>query len=193
MASSMKDDLRYTPSDCFETFPFPEGYESSVALESIGREYYEFRAALMIRNDEGLTKTYNRFHDPNESSPDIHQLRELHAAMDRAVLNAYGWQDIQPVCEFFPEFDDEEEEDESGRPKRKKFRYRWPEAIHDEVLAKLLDLNRQRALEEGQVDPATVAAAIEAASQKKAAKKSAPKKRKDTSTQTMFAMGEGEA
>ena len=24
-ASSMKDDLRYTPSDCFETFPFPEG------------------------------------------------------------------------------------------------------------------------------------------------------------------------
>ena len=22
--SSMKDDLRYTPSDCFETFPFPE-------------------------------------------------------------------------------------------------------------------------------------------------------------------------
>ena len=24
-ASSMKDDLRYTPSDCFETFPFPDG------------------------------------------------------------------------------------------------------------------------------------------------------------------------
>lgn len=24
--SSMKDDLRYTPSDCFETFPFPEGW-----------------------------------------------------------------------------------------------------------------------------------------------------------------------
>ena len=23
MASSMKDDMRYTPSDCFETFPFP--------------------------------------------------------------------------------------------------------------------------------------------------------------------------
>ena len=24
--SSMKDDLRYTPSDCFETFPFPDGW-----------------------------------------------------------------------------------------------------------------------------------------------------------------------
>ena len=68
--------------------------------------------------------------------------------MDRAVLDAYGWQDIQPVCEFIPEFDDEEDEDDNGRPKRKKYRYKWPEAIHDEVLARLLELNRQRAEEE---------------------------------------------
>ena len=34
--SSMKDDLRYTPSDCFETFPFPENWESRPALESGG-------------------------------------------------------------------------------------------------------------------------------------------------------------
>ncbi len=58
--------------------------------------YYEFRAALMVRNDEGLTKTYNRFHDPDERDPDILKLRELHAAMDRAVLDAYGWTDLQP-------------------------------------------------------------------------------------------------
>ena len=102
----------------------------------------------MVRNNEGLTKTYNRFHDPNEDSPDIVRLRELHAAMDRAVLDAYGWHDIQPVCEFIPEFDDEEDEDENGRPKKKKYRYKWPEAIHDEVLARLLELNRQRAEEE---------------------------------------------
>jgi hypothetical protein len=148
LASSMKDDLRYTPSDCFETFPFPIPYESNTSLERAGEVYYDFRADLMIRNNEGLTKTYNRFQDPNEDSADIQRLRELHDAMDRAVLDAYGWQDIQPVCEFFPEFDDEEEEDENGRPKRKKYRYRWPEAIHDEVLARLLELNRQRAEEE---------------------------------------------
>ena len=71
--------------------------------------------------------------------------------MDRAVLDAYGWQDIQPVCEFIPEFDDEEDEDDNGRPKKKKFRYKWPEAIHDEVLTRLLELNRQRALEDGQI------------------------------------------
>jgi hypothetical protein len=70
--------------------------------------------------------------------------------MDRAVLDAYGWHDIRPVCEFFPEFGDEEDEDENGRPKREKYRYRWPDEIRDEVLARLLELNRQRALEEGQ-------------------------------------------
>jgi hypothetical protein len=44
----------------------------------------------MVKNNEGLTKTYNRFHDPDEPSADIGKLRELHAAMNRAVLDAYG-------------------------------------------------------------------------------------------------------
>jgi hypothetical protein len=151
LSSTFKDDLMYAPSDCFETFPFPVAYESNAMLDQVGNAYYDFRAAVMVRNHEGLTKTYNRFHDPNEDSPEIVRLRELHAAMDRAVLDAYGWQDIQPVCEFIPEFDDEEDEDENDRPKKKKYRYKWPEAIHDEVLARLLELNRQRALEEGQI------------------------------------------
>lgn len=149
-ASSLEDRLRYTPSDCFETFPFPESYESNTRLEHAAKAYYDFRADLMIRNNEGLTKTYNRFHDPNEDSPDIQRLRELHAAMDREVLDTYGWHDIQPVCQFFAEFDDEEDREDNGRPKRKKYRYRWPEEVRDEVLARLLDLNRQRAPEGGQ-------------------------------------------
>src|SRR5205823_4407758 len=99
--STMKDDPVYTPSDCFETFPFPEDFETDPNLEAVGKEYYEFRAALMVRNNEGLTKTYNRFHDPNERSPDIQQLRDLHAAMDRAVLDGYGWTDLKPTCDFF--------------------------------------------------------------------------------------------
>ena len=32
----------------------------------------------MVRNNEGLTKTYNRFHDPDERNPEILKLRELH-------------------------------------------------------------------------------------------------------------------
>src|SRR5581483_7175533 len=93
-ASSMKDDLRYTPSDCFETFPFPQAFETSPALEAAGQAYHDHRAALMVARNEGMTKTYNRFHDPDEHCEDIVRLRELHAEMDRAVLRAYGWDDL---------------------------------------------------------------------------------------------------
>ena len=92
--------LAYAPSDCFETFPFPENWETNTELESIGQEYYEFRAALMIRNNQGLTATYNRFHDPEEDDADILKLRQLHTQMDTAVLAAYGWTDIPTTCEF---------------------------------------------------------------------------------------------
>ena len=143
--SSMKDDLRYTPSDCFETFPFPASWESHPALEAAGKAYYEYRAALMIRNDEGLTKTYNRFHDPYEQDAEIAELRRLHAAMDRAVLDAYGWPDIPTDCEFLLDYEIDEEE---WGKKKKPYRYRWPDAVRDDVLARLLELNAQRAREE---------------------------------------------
>jgi hypothetical protein len=147
LGSSMKDDLRYTPTDCFDTFPFPEDWESRHALEAAGEAYYQFRADLMVRNDEGLTKTYNRFHDPDEDSPDIIRLRELHAAMDRAVLDAYGWTDIPTDCEFLLDY--EVDEEESSR-RKKPWRYRWPDEVRDEVLARLLQLNSQRAAQEAQ-------------------------------------------
>jgi hypothetical protein len=85
-SSTLEDRLNYSPSDCFETFPFPENWETNPELESIGQEYYEFRAALMIRNNQGLTATYNRFHDPEEDDADILKLRQLHTQMDTAVL-----------------------------------------------------------------------------------------------------------
>ena len=106
--SSMKDDLRYSKTDCFETFPFPKNWETDPNLEAAGKTYYEFRAELMVRNDEGLTTTYNRFHDPDEDDADILKLRELHAAMDRAVLDAYGWDDISIDCEFIADYEVEE-------------------------------------------------------------------------------------
>jgi hypothetical protein len=145
--SSMKDDLRYTPTDCFETFPFPPDWTTSLTLEAAGQAYYDFRAALMIRNNQGLTDTYNRFHDPSERDPDILRLRELHAAMDRVVLDAYGWTDIPTDCVFRLDYEEPEEDDEEAPKRRKKkpWRYRWPAEVHDEVLARLLALNRARA------------------------------------------------
>jgi hypothetical protein len=141
-ASSMKDDLRYTPSDCFETFPFPEGFEISPTLEAAGQAYHDHRAALMVARNEGMTKTYNRFHDPDERSEDIVRLRELHAEMDRAVLRAYGWDDLADRAE--PVFLDETNEDDHTYQGR----LFWPSAFRDEVLARLLALNAERHAEE---------------------------------------------
>lgn len=155
-ASSMKDDLRYTPTDCFDTFPFPRGWQTGKALELVGREYHEARAGIMARHDEGLTTTCNRFHDRDERNPDILRLRELHDAMDHVVLEAYGWSDLaaQARCEFLLDYEDEGDEDDSLPRKRKKpWRYRWPDEIRDEVLTRLLDLNIKRAKEERAENP----------------------------------------
>jgi hypothetical protein len=141
-ASSMKDDLRYTPSDCFETFPFPKGFETSPSLEAAGQAYHDHRAALMVARNEGMTKTYNRFHNLDERSEDIARLRELHAEMDRAVLCAYGWDDLAEHAE--PVFLDETNEDDHTYQGR----LFWPSAFRDDVLARLLALNAQRAAAE---------------------------------------------
>ena len=148
LGSTRGDGSVYTPTDCFETFPFPEGWQENAALEDAGRVYYETRAELMVRNDEGLTSTYNRFHDPNEQSAEILHLRALHDAMDRVVLDAYDWIDLRPECKFLLDYDDEAEEEASPGRRRRPWRYRWPDELRDEVLARLLSLNQQRAAAE---------------------------------------------
>jgi hypothetical protein len=192
-ASSMKDDLRYSPSDCFETFPFPAALQDSAVndpaheatcqnLEAIGERYHQFRAELMVSNNEGLTSTYNRFHDPAETSSDLMELRRLHGELDQAVLAAYGWSDVPTACGFGLDYLDTEDDaqlpDElqeridsgelffwdagdaldfqgqlqaygaiTGRRKLP-WRYRWPDSVRDDVLARLLALNAERYAEE---------------------------------------------
>jgi hypothetical protein len=57
---------------------------SDLLVESeIGQRYHQFRSELMIVNNEGFTSTYNRFHDPVETSSDLLELRRLHGEMDQ--------------------------------------------------------------------------------------------------------------
>lgn len=151
-SSSMKDDLRYAPSDCFETFPFPFGFETDPILEAAGQAYYDHRAALMVEHKEGMTTTYNRFHDVSEKNAAIATLRSLHAEMDKAVLHAYGWHDLAAEAVFL-----EKPEDDKGKGYRKgeperdhtyQGRLHWRSDIRDEVLRRLLKLNGERAAEE---------------------------------------------
>jgi hypothetical protein len=141
-ASSLGETLRYTPTDCFRTFPMPVDVEVPRLVTSNGSAYYDYRATLMATREEGMTKTYNRFHDPTETAEDIQRLRELHAATDRAVLEAYGWHDLAKRAE--PVFLDETNEDDHTYQGR----LFWPSDFRDEVLARLLALNAERHAEE---------------------------------------------
>ncbi len=153
-SATHEDRLRYAPSDCFETFPFPLGYETDPALEAAGQAYHDHRAALMVVHDEGMTTTYNRFHNVGEKNAAIATLRSLHAEMDSAVLRAYGWHDLAAEAVFL-----EKPEDDKGKGYRKgeperdhtyQGRLHWPSEVRDEVLRRLLKLNGERAAEEAE-------------------------------------------
>lgn len=52
--SSMKDDLRYSPSDCFGNFPRPLKGQSGANISVLGNDYFDHRAALMVARNEGM-------------------------------------------------------------------------------------------------------------------------------------------
>jgi len=68
--------------------------------------------------------------------------------MDRAVLDAYGWTDLVSTCEFLLDYEEDEEDEAGSSPHKKPWRYRWPDDFRDEVLARLLALNKERAEQE---------------------------------------------
>jgi hypothetical protein len=63
-SGALETRLRYSPSECFDTFPFPEGLwqTANPALADLGERYHEHRRALMLRLWLGLTDLYNLFH-----------------------------------------------------------------------------------------------------------------------------------
>ncbi|OQA22518.1 MAG: hypothetical protein BWY63_00795 [Chloroflexi bacterium ADurb.Bin360] len=134
--STLETRLRYLPRDCFETFPFPTftDHASRLTLDTLGETYHEHRRQLMLARQEGLTITYNRFHDPAETAADIARLRELHVEMDQAVAAAYGWDDLDLGHGFH--------ETAQG------VRFTLSEPARWEVLDRLLALNHQRHAEE---------------------------------------------
>jgi hypothetical protein len=129
--STLETRYTYTPSDCFETFPFPVFL---AGVDDIGKHYYQHRQSIMQTRQEGLTKAYNRFHNPAEISPDIAEFRRLHIEMDQAVAAAYGWQNIDLGHDF--------------HDTKQGIRFTISEAARREILDRLLALNHQRHAEE---------------------------------------------
>ncbi len=138
-------------------------------LETIGEAYHEHRRHLMLCMQLGLTKTYNLFHSIaisasgisdkdkqvvamqkhlsntphtisfNEAIQGIIKLRELHVQMDEAVLDAYGWNDIQLRHDFY---------DVEYLPENDRIRFTIHPDARKEVLKRLLELNHKIHAEE---------------------------------------------
>jgi hypothetical protein len=64
LSSTMKTDLNYSASDCFETFPFPTD-AALVTLDTIGAQLDAARAHYAALTWQGLTTTYNQLKDPD--------------------------------------------------------------------------------------------------------------------------------
>ena len=158
-SGSLETRLRYSPSDCFETFAFPADlwHIANPALAALGERYHEHRKSLMLSLWLGLTDIYNLFHardlspalvvkvskkpadEAERGYTGILELRRLHVALDTAVRDAYGWQDL-PLGHDFHEIE--------TLPENDRVRYTISPAARKELLKRLLALNHARAAEE---------------------------------------------
>ncbi len=141
--STLRTDVNYSPSDCFATFPFPPAeYEQLAAgawrladmppvfqeAAQIGATYHEHRRQIMQDRQLGLTKTYNLFHNPTCTDADIVELRRLHVALDRIIIACYGWDDLDPQHDFYPN-------------ERGQIRYTVAPSVQRELVWRLMELN----------------------------------------------------
>lgn len=136
-SSKMKQDLRYTHGDIFETFPFPDGVLSGedTELAALGEEFFNARRDYMIANDKGMTKFYNDLHDPDCDDAAIVACRDLQKKIDDAVMAAYGIDDIDLRIGFH---------EVDYLPVEKNTRYTMSEEARQMVLARLALLNKER-------------------------------------------------
>ncbi len=163
-SGALETRLCYSPSDCFETYAFPEGLwqTTSSSLAAIGERYHEHRKSLMRSLWLGLTDIYNLFHS-SDLSPEkvakvskkpidesergyegLLELRRLHRELDIAVRDAYGWQDLELGHDFH---------EVETLPENDRVRYTISPAARKEVLKRLLALNHTRAAEEAASAP----------------------------------------
>ena len=152
--TTMKTDPNYGPSNVLQNFPLPCGLEENNCLHSAGRVYHKHRKELMRSLWIGLTKIYNLFH-ARDLSPEmvaqvskkdadaaaagfeaLLELRRLHAQLDLAVCDAYGWQDLDLDHGFY---------EIETLTENERVRYTISPAARREVLTRLLTENHARA------------------------------------------------
>ncbi|QFP75031.1 type IIL restriction-modification enzyme MmeI [Deinococcus sp. AJ005] len=133
-SSSLETRMRYTPTDCFETFPFPEILKAD-ELFSLGERLKAARRRAHEVFDVGLTGIYNRLHDPSEIGPEISALRDVHVAVDERLKMLYGFGDVDLGHGFH---------DVGYLPAEDRTRFTISESARLELLRRLASLNKER-------------------------------------------------
>ncbi len=152
-------DSVYVKTRCFDAFPFPElpaGLEQRRTLDYLGNRLDNFRKERLAEHDFlTMTSLYNVLDrvralengcgdpDLSDKERDIHEaglvsiLKEIHDDIDRAVFDAYGWADLAPALVGRP-----------GATTPSPHKTPEQEEAEEELLARLVKLNRERAEEE---------------------------------------------
>jgi hypothetical protein len=128
--------MSYTPSDAFETFPFPSHVHS---FGTAGRRFHALRSSVMHDANIGMTALYNQFHQRSSQTNVLIELRALQREMDAAIARAYGWEGLDLGHGFH---------EVPYLPENDRVRFTISEAARVEVLRRLSELNRQRYGEE---------------------------------------------
>jgi hypothetical protein len=87
-SSTLKGDLRYTPTSVFMTFPWPDQAtgEQRERVADVCRRLLACRSEICQDEQIGLTKLYNAVDDGAYAD-----LKALHRELDTAVADCYGW------------------------------------------------------------------------------------------------------
>jgi SAM-dependent methyltransferase len=86
--SKLKSDFRYTPESVFDTFPWPQSPTAKQidAVAKAAREVRRVRAEALTKIKGGLRAVYRTLELPGKNP-----LKDAHAELDAAVLDAYGF------------------------------------------------------------------------------------------------------
>jgi hypothetical protein len=158
--------LRYSPSDCLFTYPFPINLDITqrIKLETIGVAYHENRRQLMQGIQLGLTKTYNLFHSNAITAHEVNEKYKQVAALQKHLektLNTISFneaiQGILKLRELYVQMDEvvldaygwndielkHDFYDVDYLPENDRVRFTIHPDARKEVLKRLLELNHK--------------------------------------------------
>ena len=129
--------LRFSFSDCFETFPFPISYSN--IFSSVGENYDSLRLEIMNSERISFTELYNLFNQKDCDDPKIESLRKAQIELDKAVIQSYDWNDIELNHDFY---------EVDYLPSGDNIRFTICEKSRNEIIQRLSLLNKERWEEE---------------------------------------------